>query len=142
MDNGLQIDYDYVSGWWKDTGTPKDILYANKLILESMTKSNNNDGIFIGKNCTIDPESKIIGPVIIDENCMIKSSAKIGPNVSIGKNSHLENCTIRNSIVMDDCIINAPIKIVDSIIADGTEIKKNESEGSVYLLGERSNIVL
>jgi hypothetical protein len=31
---------------------------------------------------------------------------------------------------------------LDSIIADGTEIKKNESEESVYLLGERSNIVL
>jgi NDP-sugar pyrophosphorylase family protein len=43
---------------------------------------------------------------------------------------------------MNDCIINAPIKIVDSIIADGTEIKKNESEESVYLLGERSKITL
>ena len=107
-----------------------------------MTKSNNNDGVFIGKNCTIDSSSKINGPVIIDENCVISSTSIIGPNVSIGKNSHLENCTITNSIVMDDCIINAPIKIVDSIISDGTEIKKNESEGSVYLLGERSNIIL
>jgi len=142
MDNGLQIDHDYVSGWWKDTGTPNDILHANKLILESMTKSNNNDGVFIGKNCTIDSSSKINGPVIIDENCVISSTSIIGPNVSIGKNSHLENCTITNSIVMDDCIINAPIKIVDSIISDGTEIKKNESEGSIYLLGERSNIIL
>jgi len=142
MDNDLQIDHDYVTGWWKDTGTPKDILHANKLILESMIQKNNNDGILIGKNCTIDSNSKINGPVIIDENCVIGSSSIIGPNVSIGKNSHLDNCTIKNSIVMDNCIINASIKIVDSIIANGTEIKKNESEESVYLLGERSNIVL
>ena len=141
MDNGLQIDHDYVTGWWKDTGTPKDILHANKLILESMTKSNKNDGVFIGKNCIIDPESKIIGPVIIGDNCTIKTSVTIGPNVSIGKNSHLKNCSIKNSIVMDDCIINAPIKIVDSIIADGTEIKNNDSDESIYLLGERSNIL-
>lgn len=140
MDNGLDIDHDYVTGWWKDTGTPKDILHANKLILESMAQ--NNDGIFIGKNCSIDSNSKIISPVIIDENCVIKSSAIIGPNVSIGKNSYLENCSLKNSIVMDDCTINAPIKIVDSIIADGTEIKKSKSEESVYLLGERSNIIL
>ena len=142
MDNDLQIDHDYVTGWWKDTGTPKDILHANKLILESMIQKNNNDGILIGKNCTIDSNSKINGPVIIDENCVIGSSSIIGPNVSIGKNSHLDNCTIKNSIVMDNCIINASIKIVDSIIANGTEIKKNESEESVYLLGERSNIIL
>ena len=142
MDNDLQIDYDYVTGWWKDTGTPKDILHANKLILESMAQKNNENGILIGKNCTIDSSSKINGPVIIDENCVIGSSSIIGPNVSIGKNSHLDNCTIKNSIVMDNCIINASIKIVDSIIANGTEIKKNESEESVYLLGERSNIIL
>jgi glucose-1-phosphate thymidylyltransferase len=142
MDNGLIIEHDYVSGWWKDTGTPNDILSANKLILESMTKSNNNDGIFIGKNCTIDPESKIIGPVIIGDNCMIKNSVTIGPNVSIGKNSHLENCNINNSIIMDDCVICASIKVIGSIIADGTEIKNNDSNESVYLLGERSKITL
>ncbi len=142
MDSKMDLDYDYVSGWWKDTGTPNDILHANKLILESMTKSNNNDGIFIGKNCTIDPESKIIGPVIIGDNCTIKHSVTIGPNVSIGKNSHLDNCNIKNSIVMDDCVICASIKVIDSIIADGTEIKNNDSNESVYLLGERSKITL
>jgi len=141
MDDGLLIEHDYVTGWWKDTGTPKDILHANRLILEGMTKEKKEE-IFVGKNCSIDPSVEIIGPVIIAENCMIKSSAKIGPNVSIGKNSNLENCSIRNSIVMNDCIINATIKIRDSIIADGTEIKKNEYDESIYLLGERSQINL
>jgi glucose-1-phosphate thymidylyltransferase len=139
MDTGLIIDHDFVTGWWKDTGTPKDILHANKLILESMTK-NDDDGIFIGTNCIIESGTKIIGPVIIDEKCMIKSSATIGPNVSIGKNSHLEKCTIKNSIIMDDCVIDAPLKIKDSIIANGTEINDDESKESIFLLGERSKI--
>lgn len=143
MDSGSDIDHDYVTGWWKDTGTPNDILHANKLILESMSKeTKNNDAIFIGKNCIIDSSSKIVGPVIIDDNCMIKSSTIIGPYVSIGKNSYLKNCNIKNSIIMDDCIIDAPIKIIDSIIADETEIRNSESEESVYLLGERSKIIL
>jgi glucose-1-phosphate thymidylyltransferase len=139
MEKGFKVEHDYVTGWWKDTGTPKDILHANQLILESM-KDNHNNGIFIGKNCTIESGAKIISPVIIDENSKIKSSAVIGPNVSIGKNSHLEKCTIENSIIMNDCIIDASIQIVDSIIADGTEIKKNISNQSVYLLGERSQV--
>ena len=139
MDKGLNIEHDYVTGWWKDTGTPKDILHANQLILESM-KDEQNDGIFIGKNCTIEPGSKIISPVIIDENSIIKSSTIIGPNVSIGKNSYLQKCTIKNSIIMNDCKIDASVQIVDSIIADGTEIKKNTSNESVYLLGERSQV--
>jgi len=139
MDKGLNVEHDYVTGWWKDTGTPKDILHANQLILESM-KDKDNAGIFIGKNCVIEPSSKIIAPVIIDENSLIGSNVVIGPNVSIGKNSHLERCNVKNSIIMNDCIINTPTKIIDSIIADGTEIRHNNSDESVYLLGERSQI--
>lgn len=140
MDNDLDIDHDYVTGWWKDTGTPKDILHANKLILESMVDGSTNNGIFIGKNCIIEPNSKIIAPIIIDDNCVIKSTSIIGPNVSIGKNTHLENCNIKNSIIMNDCFIDKNVNIIDSIIADGTEIKNNTSDESIFLLGERSKI--
>jgi hypothetical protein len=41
---------------------------------------------------------------------------------------------------MDDCIVDAAIQIVDSIIADGTELRKNTSDESIYLLGERSQV--
>jgi len=140
MENNSKIIHDYVTGWWKDTGTPKDILHANQLILENMVQNNNN--VFVGKNCIIDATCEVIGPVLIDDNCVIKSSTKLGPNVSIGKNTTLEKCEIDNSIVMDNCIINAQIKITESIIADNTEIKKNKFNESVYLLGERSSVLL
>ena len=144
LEHDYTVEYDYVTGWWKDTGTPEDVLHANKLILESLTnpEKQNNDGIFIGKNCKIESGSKIIGPVIFGDNCIVHSSVTIGPFVSIGKNSHLKSCTIKNSIIMDNCIIDAHIKITNSIIANETEIKKNDSEESIYLLGERSKITL
>src|SRR5436309_654413 len=36
MEAGLVIEYDIVTGWWKDTGTPEDILHANRLVLDSI----------------------------------------------------------------------------------------------------------
>jgi len=144
MDSKMDLDYDYVSGWWKDTGTPNDILHANKLILESLVNKQKqiSDGVFIGKNCTIEPGSKILGPVIIGDNCTILSSTVIGPYASIGKNSRLEKCSIKNSIIMDNCIINSSIQINNSIIADDTEIIQNDSNEYIFLLGERSKIIL
>jgi len=80
MDEGNTIEYDTVTGWWKDTGTPEDILHANRLILDSIGKENQfvinkdakiQDNIVIGKNSTISRASFVKGPALIGENCVI-----------------------------------------------------------------------
>ena len=48
---------------------------------------------------------KFNGPVIIGENCIIKSKSKIGPNISIGNNTKISQVDIAKSIIMSDCII-------------------------------------
>ncbi len=150
MDDGLNLTYDTVTGWWKDTGTPEDILHANKLILDSIGTENqfvlNKDSdvqgnIVIGKNTTISRDSFIRGPVIIGEHCTIGPSSRIGPYVSIGNKSTIQHCDIENSIVMDDCRIKAKIHIKDSIVAHGSDIDDNiEPKKYQFLLGERSQV--
>ncbi len=150
MDNKLVVEYDTVTGWWKDTGTPDDILHANKLILDTIGTKNQfilNEGvkiqenIVIGKNSTISRDSFVTGPAIIGEHCTIGPSARIGPYVSVGNNSILKKCDIENSIVMDGCKINSKIHIVDSIVAHGSEIIDNPTPKKYqFLLGERSQV--
>jgi len=150
LNDNLKIDYDTVTGWWKDTGTPEDVLHANKLILNTVGTKNQftlNEGdiiqnnVIIGKNSSISRDSFILGPSIIGEHCNIGPSAKIGPFVSIGNYCTIKNCHIENSIIMDGSKIDLKIHIVDSIIAHASEITKNaESKKHKFLLGERSNI--
>ena len=152
MDNGLKITYDTVTGWWKDTGTPEDILHANKLILDSIGTENQfvinpdstiKNNIVIGKNSTITRDSFVKGPVIIGENSTIGPKARIGPYVSIGNNTTVQNCDVENSIVMDDCKLNAKIHIKDSFVAHGSNIGDNvEPKRYQFLLGERSQVKL
>jgi len=152
IDDGLNLSFDTVTGWWKDTGTPEDILHANKLILDSIGTENqfvlNKDSevkgnIVIGKNTTITRDSFIKGPAIIGENCTIGPASRIGPYVSIGNNSTIQNCDIENSIVMDNCKIKVKIHIIDSIIAHGSEIGDSiEPKKYQFLLGERSKLRL
>jgi len=150
MDNGLTIKYDTVTGWWKDTGTPDDILHANKLILDTIGTPNQfalNEGskvqgkIVIGKNSSISRDSFVTGPAIIGDHCTIGPSARIGPYVSIGNNSVLKNCDVENSIIMDGCKISSKIHITDSIVAHGSEIVDNpQPKKHQFLLGERSQV--
>lgn len=152
MDDGYKIEYDTVTGWWKDTGTPEDIIHANKLVLNSIGTDNQflidndakiEDNIVIGKGCTISNNSSIIGPVIIGENCFIGPKTKLGPHVSVGDNCNLKGCEIRDSIIMADCIINSKIDLSNSIIAHSSEIEdSNVPEKHQFLLGERSQLKL
>jgi len=149
MQNNGTIDYDIVTGWWKDTGTAQDILHANRLVLENISSylsSNNNyeikNNILIGKNTTISRDSTVTGPSIIGENCIIGPAVRLGPNVSIGNNVTLKHCEIDDSILMDNCRIEHKIHITESIIASGSEIiHDNERKNQQFLLGERSKII-
>lgn len=148
MDEGNLIEYDVVSGWWKDTGTPEDILHANQLILDTMSSNYESklntqsvDKIIVGNNTKIN-KIQHRGPIIIGDNCIIDPSVKLGPYVSIGNNVILKNCSIENSIIMDNCIVDSKITIMDSIIANDTEIHNATSSNKVFLLGERSKIEL
>jgi len=147
-----KISYHIITDYWKDTGTPEDIINANRAILENKEsyfygeKSNESlitGTVLIGKGTKILANSKIEGPVILGENCII-DNVSIGPNTSIGNNSKLENCIVKNSIIMEDCKINCPIKIDKSIISNNSQItlENSDYENKIFLLGEGTKIIL
>jgi len=160
LDNLLRkndnISYEKITDYWKDTGTPEDILHANGEIISKHpdfqhyqlksiadAKSLNITGnVIIGNNCVIEENVIIQGPTIIGNNCKILSKSKIGPNVSIGDNSIISVSLIENSIIMQNCIIDSIAEIKDSIIANNSEIIDGKDTAKIFLLGEGSKISL
>ncbi len=150
MDENNSIKYETVTGWWKDTGTPEDILHANQLVLDSIGKENQfvidkeskiKDNVVIGKGTELSSDSSVQGPIIIGTNCKVGPNVRLGPNVSVGNNSILTNCTITNSIIMENCQISANVNLSNSIIANGSQIEaNNEQSNHELLLGERSQL--
>lgn len=148
VENGV-IHYEIVTEFWKDTGTPSDILNANKAILEDMVpyfhgviKNNINQSgnIMVNEGSILDENVKIIGPVIIGKNCRIDDGSCIGPNVSIGDNCDISNTRIDNSIIMSNTKIEQSKKISNSIIGYNSKIFSKDDASMEYLLGEDSKI--
>ena len=148
-----KIKYYKITDFWKDTGTPEDILQANKIILENMKpyfsgiKEDDvliEGNVMIGDGTMIKSGSKIIGPVIIGKNCLIDNNVFVGPNTSIGNNTKLLQCNIRNSIIMNDCEIQCNVEIKHSIIAPNSKILRDEMNQNekIFLLGEGTKIIL
>ena len=153
LEEGHKITYHTVTDYWKDTGTPQDIIHANEVILKDMEpyfQGKKEEGVtitgnaMIGENTIIKSGAKIVGPVIIGRNCVIGSGAYVGPNTSIGDYSNLSKCDIEDSIIMSECLIDCDIKIRKSIISHNSEIiyNKENKDNKIFLLGEGSKISL
>ena len=152
LEENHKIIYDMVTDYWKDTGTPHDIIHANEVILSSMkpyfhgVREENvliSGNVMIGEGTVIKKGSRIVGPVIVGKECIIGPDTHIGPNISIGDNSKLSRCNIKNSIIMPGCNIDGDFKIRDSIIAFNSEIVKTDNaDSNVFLLGEGTKISL
>jgi glucose-1-phosphate thymidylyltransferase len=145
-----EIIYEIITDFWKDTGTPDDIIEANKFILEKMQdtfKGKKEEGVILEGKIMVDggtiikSGAKIVGPTIIGKNCVIENNAVIGKNTSIGDNSRLSDCVVSDSIIMSNCVIEGKLNIVNSIIASNSKIiQKQKNNGKNFLLGEGTQI--
>jgi len=145
LDNLLKqnnnIGYETITDYWKDTGTPEDILNANRQVLEHIS----NQTCIIDKSTNIESNSSIITPSIIGKNCKIDESARIGPDVSIGDDTIISSdVVIENSIIMSGCKIDGGLNIKDSIISANCHLHGNNKDKTkkVFLLGEGTKITL
>lgn len=135
------ISYDMITDYWKDTGTPEDILNANRQVLEHIC----NEGCIVDESSHIFNNRPWIEPCIIGKNCKIDESAQIGPNASIGDNTIISsNVVIENSIIMPGCKIDGGLNIKDSIISANCHLHGNNKDKTkkIFLLGEGTKITL
>lgn len=84
------------------------------------------DGIVIGKNVKIDRSTKLIAPIIIQDNVNILSNCTIGPNSVISNNVFIEdNTTVSNTIVVDDTYIGTNLAFENKILIEDEIIDKD-----------------
>tara|TARA_B110000438_G_scaffold8476_1_gene8332 strand:+ start:4966 stop:6030 length:1065 start_codon:yes stop_codon:yes gene_type:complete len=144
------ITYKMITDYWKDTGTPEDIINANKAILENLIpyfkgKKDSSalieGNVSVGNETYIGNEVKIKGPVIIGNKCKISGNIVIGPNTSIGNDCTISGGIIKDSIIMNNCEIGKNVNLKNSIISSNSTINQNNIQNEqIFLLGEGTKI--
>jgi glucose-1-phosphate thymidylyltransferase len=140
LDHNYKVTYSEITGWWKDTGKPYDLLEANRLVLENLPPTNQGEvdekSNLAGK-ITLGRGSKIInsnlrGPVIIGDNTIVQDSY-IGPFTSIYHDCQIHGSEIEFSIIMDHCKINnVGIRIESSILGSEVEVTDAKDKPKTY----------
>lgn len=153
IDKGHKITVGEVTGWWKDTGKPEDLLEGNSLILHGIESENLGDvheqaviqgKVRIGEGTKIGPRVKIRGPVTIGKNCVL-NNCYVGPYTSIGDSVTIEGGEIEHSIVMNGVTINTAKRIVESILGERCMVggvSNSLPSGHKLILGDQTAVEL
>jgi glucose-1-phosphate thymidylyltransferase len=108
---------------WLDCGNKETTLYTNQRILEL-----NKGKMGIPASARID-NSMIIEPCYIGEDVQITNSV-IGPHVSIGIGSVIENCLLRNSIIQSSSNLKE-VSLANSMVGNHTKLTGTPQELSL-----------
>ncbi len=150
LDDGKKVEAQMVTGWWKDTGKPSDLLEANQLVLSDLETNIEGElaegcqltgSIAIGAGTKVSSSVNIRGPAIIGRNCTIGPNVYVGPYTSIGDECVLKDAEIENSIIMKGSRIESGKRIVDSLIGSYSTILNGDGslpKGYKLIIGERS----
>lgn len=152
--NGKNVGHTEITGWWKDTGKPEDLLEGNQLILDEMTPAQaTREGtidpgatvqgkVLIGKGTRIGAGTLIRGPVAIGDGCTIEASY-IGPYTSIGHNAVIRNAEIEHCIVFDNVTVDCQARIVDSLIGKDACVTSKQGarpHGHKFVIGDNARV--
>ncbi|MFF8991060.1 glucose-1-phosphate thymidylyltransferase [Streptomyces sp. NPDC014983] len=129
IDSGRTVRGSLLTGYWKDTGTPDDLLEANNAVLEDIEHSVRGE---------VDADSEIVGPVRIAEGASVVRSRVVGPAV-IGAGALVRDSVVGPfASVADDCRITGSA-VRSSILLDGVRLDgAGPVEGS--LLGRHASV--
>lgn len=152
------VEHYIIKSWWYDIGTPENMLKGNQVLLDNISPSINskinssvkiNGKVIIEENVTLE-NTEIIGPIIIAKNSIIKH-CKIGPYVSIGRNVHLENLRLENSIIRDQTKVTNVLPIISSSVfgknvelrfsANPKELNGNQNSKIKYVIGDDTKCI-
>jgi glucose-1-phosphate thymidylyltransferase len=152
IDNGRTVRAEMVTGWWKDTGQPEDLLEANRMLLSlietriegSVDDASTIEGAVVVEVGATVNRSTLRGPVTIGPGTVVEDSV-VGPDAAIFTGCRIRGSEIADSIVMEQCVIEGVGPIGGSILGKGVEVRRSERDPSAphrFIAGDQSQIEL
>jgi len=138
-------------GFWKDIGSPWDLITANEIYMENIIELNqgtieNNvtikGDLYLGENSIIKAGTYIEGPVWIGKNCIIGPNAYLRKGtVLCGSNKVGASSEVKNSILMEGAKAPHHNYVGDSIIGKNSNLGSGTKIANLRLDKKTINII-
>jgi glucose-1-phosphate thymidylyltransferase len=148
IDTGKTVRAELVSGYWKDTGRPEDLLEANRMMLSALVTSIDGEvdasttiegSVVVGEGAIV-TGSTLVGPVVVGPGTRVEGS-RLGPDVSLEAGCEVVRSTVTDSILMQGCRVTDVHGLTGSILGRNVEVHHSGGEGAHRLVvGDNSRV--
>jgi glucose-1-phosphate thymidylyltransferase len=125
VDSGRQVDPHIVHGWWKDTGQVRDMLDANRLILDDLEERIEGELV----------ESRVEGRVVIEAGARLERATVRGPAI-VGAGSQIVDAYIGPFTAIGENVTITGAEVEHSIVMDGSSVRGLEGRIEASLIGK------
>jgi glucose-1-phosphate thymidylyltransferase len=148
IDNNYQVEYDVITGWWKDVGTYNGLLEALYLLLDNVNERFEGDirGEVIGraiveKEAVV--EGRVYGPAYIGRNVVVEKDTSIEHYTSIEQGAKILSGSLSRSLVLEEASLDIGVlRLRDSIIGARSIVKSRRgNHGEARLVISDNSIV-
>ncbi|HSK22111.1 MAG TPA: glucose-1-phosphate thymidylyltransferase [Egicoccus sp.] len=130
VDDGARVRATLLAGWWLDTGKKDDLLDANRILLDGITRRIDGDvdaDSRLDGAVAVDAGARIVrstvrGPATIGPGCEIVDS-DIGPYTSIGARTRIESSVVAASVIMEDGLVSGVRSLEASLLGRDVEVR-------------------
>ena len=130
--------------YWIDIGTPEKYMQVHRDIMDgrySMPPFNGQPGVaWVAPTARVDDDARLEGPLFVDDGCVVKAGARLGPYTVLGQNCEVdEGANVSGAIVWAGSRIGPEATVTDTIIGRSGLIGRNATlRGGV--LGDTTSI--
>ena len=148
IDQGRTVRAEMVTGYWKDTGRPEDLLEANRMMLGALgprvdgdvDAESQLDGTVVVEAGAKVVRSRIVGPAIVGAGAVVEDS-RVGPNVALSAACVVVDSAIEDTIAMEGSRIDGVHALSGSILGRNVEVRRSGTSGvSRLVVGDQSRI--
>lgn len=148
LEQGRHVEGVVHRGVWADLGTPERYREGHRLALSGAMSwpsvdevPDRGDGVRVDPDATVAADAVLVGPVLVLDGARIDGLATVGPDVVVGRGSHLApGATLSDSVLFDHVTVGADVAVTGLLAGADVTIEQGARLGRGVVLGDTEHV--
>lgn len=125
LEKGLPLFGHVVDGYWEDVGTLESYHAVHREILDGnvgvgIPGFEVSEGVHLGEGADLSPDARVVGPVLIGDNCRIEAGADLQPYTVLGS-----DVVVKAGAYLERAVVHDHVYVGPGVLLRGTVVGRS-----------------